>query len=129
MGGETLTRNSETPNEYFRLFVKENVCVKYYVPVHYRLRKKQNRYKDYIFTSQYTPKEISSKIKRLIIRNKMTGKLERSGYYYTVGTKFLSANVIGKIIKNLTLRDFNFSLLKLVKPLTFTTKKITKKVF
>lgn len=96
--------------------------MKYYRTIHYQLGIKQNKYKDYIFISQYIPKQISSKIKRLIIRNKMLGKLDGSGYYYTLGTKFLRANIIGKIIKKLTMRYFNFSLLKLVNPLTFTTK-------
>lgn len=46
--------------------------------VHNQLRKKQSKYTDYIFTSQCTPKEISSKVKRLIIRNEMKGKLDES---------------------------------------------------
>lgn len=54
--------------------------MKYYGAAHYQLGKKQNRYKNYIFTSQYTPKEISSKIKRLVVRNKVIRKLDASEY-------------------------------------------------
>ena len=56
-----LIKNSQASNKYSRPFVNERMFMKYYEAVHNQLGRKQNKYADFIFTSQVTQKDISSK--------------------------------------------------------------------